>query len=445
VATAPADRTAARRPSRAEAEQAARRGWAEPPRVTLRREVSAAAAGAQSERDFFARLHQAGVVTRLRYSTIRSGEVTGYAVGLARHTARDGGIIWYGGGKLAADLSLPKLRARWATPGGAGASFAGEGLSAAAARAVLRKMVTGAADQARDEAGFFALLRDGGVLVRLRFSEISPGQVTGYAVSLPGHAGAGGEPLWHGGGRLAEGLTLPRLRRRWHPGRAGTAERSGAFRCTGPEREAIYAHAARQAEIASEHIRRCAAGDPAQAADAAWAAADTLHAAARALGNPALRRAADSYDRAARAGYGRIPQPGSAGRQLRAAARLMALTGASLGDGTTLAAITLIASLIALAVAVAALRQTQQHAAQAAAARAAAEHLHAFSGVGRHGRSFSQARAPGHRWPATGAGVARADVPASARPGRPAPVAFGSPRPRPRGGPVPSRRAGPAR
>ncbi len=46
-ATAPADRTAARRPTRAESEQAARRGWAEPPRVTLRREVCTAAAGAR--------------------------------------------------------------------------------------------------------------------------------------------------------------------------------------------------------------------------------------------------------------------------------------------------------------------------------------------------------------------------------------------------------------
>ena len=26
---------------------------------------------------------------------------------------KDGRIIWYGGGKLAADLTLPKLRARW--------------------------------------------------------------------------------------------------------------------------------------------------------------------------------------------------------------------------------------------------------------------------------------------------------------------------------------------
>src|ERR1035441_8232121 len=37
AATAPADRTAARRPARAEAEQAARRGWEEPPPGTLDR------------------------------------------------------------------------------------------------------------------------------------------------------------------------------------------------------------------------------------------------------------------------------------------------------------------------------------------------------------------------------------------------------------------------
>ena len=41
--------------------------------------------------------------------------------------------------------------------------------------------------------------------------------------------------------------------------------------------------------------------DPAEAADAAWAAADMLHVAARALRDPHLRCAADSYDRAARA------------------------------------------------------------------------------------------------------------------------------------------------
>ena len=61
-------------------------------------------------------------------------------------------------------------------------------------------MVTRAAEQAADEAGFFARLREAGVLVRVRFSETDPGQVTGYSVTLPGHTGPDGTPLWYGGG-----------------------------------------------------------------------------------------------------------------------------------------------------------------------------------------------------------------------------------------------------
>ena len=119
--TAPADRTAARRPARAENEKAARRGLDEAPRVTLRRQVTTAAASANSEQEFFARLDQAAVLVRKRFSVNNPGQVTGYAVALPGDTAKDGGPIWYGGGKLAADLSWPKLRQRWtphrATPG----------------------------------------------------------------------------------------------------------------------------------------------------------------------------------------------------------------------------------------------------------------------------------------------------------------------------------------
>ncbi len=61
-ATPPGDRTAARRPSRAETEQAARRGWAETPRVALRRQVCTAAAGARTEAGFFTALKEAGVL-----------------------------------------------------------------------------------------------------------------------------------------------------------------------------------------------------------------------------------------------------------------------------------------------------------------------------------------------------------------------------------------------
>jgi hypothetical protein len=274
-------------------------------------------------------------------------------------------------------------------------------MSAAVARAALRNMVTRTAQQARGEAGFFAGLREAGVLVRLRFSQACPGEVTGYAVSLPGHCGREGATVWYGGGRLAAGLTLPRLRRGWDPS-PNAAERSGAFRFTVPEQNAIFEHAARQATLAAEQIRHAAHIDPAAAADAAWAAADVLHVAATALRSPDLRCAADSHDRAARARYGRMPPATSTGRQLRAAARLMAMTGQLTGDTTLIAM-----ALAALTVAVAQLRQAQQHAAQAAAAGVTATRL-ATCPADPGPRKHQERR----RRALTAAGIARGDFPA---------------------------------
>src|SRR5439155_27022237 len=156
----------------------------------------------------------------------------------------------------------------------------------------------------------------------------------------------------------------------------------------------------------------CTRPDPTAAAAAAWAAADRLHIAARALRNPHLRCAADSYDRAARTQYGRLPRRSRDGDQLRQTARMIALAGNLTGD-TTLTAIALIAQLVALAAAVAELRQAQQHAAQAAAARAAAAHLNsavtqARSQVPRFGPGQSQRTA---RATSAGEGIRR-DFPA---------------------------------
>jgi len=205
--TAPGDRTAGHRPTRAENEKARCHGWQEAPRVTLRRAVSTAAAGAASEEEFFARLRETGVLVRTRLSTRDPGQVTGYAVALGGDTARGGGPVWFGGGKLAADLSLPKLRCRW------NATQAGP--------------------------------RPGGHL-------------------------------------------------------------------TPEERNAIWEHAARTARDARDQIR-AAAGDPGAVSDAVWAASDTLHVAAAALGSRVVRQAANSYARAARVPYARIPRPTPAG------------------------------------------------------------------------------------------------------------------------------------
>ena len=202
----------------------------------------------------------------------------------------------------------------------------------------------------------------------------SPGQVTGYSVALPGDTTKDGGPVWYGGGKLAADLSWPKLRQRWTPTRAAPGRPH--LNLTAEERNAVWDHATRAAADAAAQIRTLAWTDPAAAADAAWATSDTLHVAAAMLGSRILRQAADAYDRAARPPYGRIPPPTPAGNQLRQAARLLSAFACLTGD-RSLTPIVLITRLAALAEAVAELRDTQQHAAQAAAARAAAEQLHA--------------------------------------------------------------------
>jgi hypothetical protein len=333
--TAPADRTASRTPTRAETEKAGRRGLEEPPRVTLRRAVTTAAAASSTAAEFFARLDQAGIMVRQRHSAKNPGQVTGYAVALPGDVTKDGSPVWYSGGKLAADLTWPRLAQRWAGPG----------------PAPVRPVVTAA------------------------------------------------------------------------------------------ERDAIWDHAGRVAADAAARIRVLAGTDPAGAADAAWAASDTLHAAAAALGSRTLRRAADAYDRAARAPFGRVPPRSPAGDRLRHSARLLGALAYLSRDPANLPLV-LIVQLVALAEAVAELREAQRHAAQAAAARASAEHLLSAA------RPAAPPRPPAPARPATAAQLAAASFPRPA-PGR-RPPATGQPRPgqdppRPARRPPQPRPRGPAR
>jgi len=152
--------------------------------------------------------------------------------------------------------------------------------------------------------------------------------------------------------------------------------------------------------------------------------------AAAALGSRILRQAADAYDRAARPPYGRIPPPTPAGNQLRHAARLLSALAYLTGD-RSMTPIVLITQLAALAEAVAELRESQQYAAQAAAALAAAEHLHAAT------HPVPPAQPLPTRSASTAAQLAGQSFPQPARPATP-----GQPGPAP-GGPPPVRRPPP--
>jgi hypothetical protein len=123
IATSPAGRTSSRAATRAETRkheqivaarrEAGRPGPAAPDRLVLRQLVRAAAAGSTGWEEFAARLHEQGVHVRARMSERTPGQITGYAVALPDRYDT-GQTIWFGGGKLAPDLTLPQLQRRWA-------------------------------------------------------------------------------------------------------------------------------------------------------------------------------------------------------------------------------------------------------------------------------------------------------------------------------------------
>lgn len=264
----------------------------------------------------------------------------------------------FGGGKLAPDLTLPRLRRRWERSRNTGLHGT-QNLSQRSARALLRDAAVSAAQHARDDTTFFGNLEQAGVLIRYRYSD--PAQLTGYAVALPGHNDPDGDPIWYSGGRLAADLTLPALHRRWAGDGASVRPRPDPA-----ERHALWADTIRLTTAGAEQVK----ASPQAAGDAAEATADALRIAARVIRGAAgqdLRRAADEFDRAAREAYGGVPQSSPAGQALRTAVRLLGiLESAGRGDLGTL-----IENLAALAAAAAELRRLQHRAHQAVAARTA--------------------------------------------------------------------------
>ncbi|WP_369189463.1 mobilization protein [Streptomyces sp. R08] len=107
------DRTAAKRPTRAEQEKARRAGHDTTARERLRAAVRTAVAAASTIEEFVDLLsHIDGVLVEIVH--FPSGDVRGYKVAVADDAQ---GPIWYSGSKLAPDLSLPKIQERLASIG----------------------------------------------------------------------------------------------------------------------------------------------------------------------------------------------------------------------------------------------------------------------------------------------------------------------------------------
>ncbi|WP_329252484.1 relaxase/mobilization nuclease domain-containing protein [Streptomyces sp. NBC_01478] len=107
------DRTAAKRPTRAEQEKARRAGHDTTARERLRATVRTAVAAASTMEEFVDMLSRLdGVLVEVVH--FPSGDVRGYKVAVADDAQ---GPIWYSGSKLAPDLSLPKIQERLASMG----------------------------------------------------------------------------------------------------------------------------------------------------------------------------------------------------------------------------------------------------------------------------------------------------------------------------------------
>lgn len=342
-----------KKPRRAETEKAARHKRPAPVRTILQQEVEAAAASAGDEAGFFAGLESRGLHVRFRRSPDVSRRVIGYAVGLDGDLNADGRQVWYGGGKLATGLSLPRLRRRWG-----GGPLTGRYMKAPVAKAVLRREVTAAASSSATEKAFFSQLRARGLDVTFRMAPDRPGLRIGYTVTLPGLTRRDGEPLAFAGGTLSPALTLGQLRARWRAGRPG-ADPPGLFE--GADAVQVWEHAADVARAAGTELETRRGGP-----GLVLAAADVLTVAADVTGDPQVRKAAESFGLAAQLpARQQPPPPDPLSQALRTCARLLACsrppnryrTAASTGTGVLL----VIVALVVIAMALALIRMLQRN------------------------------------------------------------------------------------
>lgn len=105
------DLTAPRTPTGAERAKAERQGQSVTARHWLRERAYAVAAAVHTEADYFAVLQSLGIKVKTRLGP-ESGDVIGYSLAAPGDTNNAGEPVWYGGSKLAPDLSINRLRER---------------------------------------------------------------------------------------------------------------------------------------------------------------------------------------------------------------------------------------------------------------------------------------------------------------------------------------------
>ncbi|MFC9243593.1 relaxase/mobilization nuclease domain-containing protein [Streptomyces sp. NPDC057136] len=105
------DLTAPRTPTGAERAKAERQGQTVTARRWLREQAYAVAAAVRTEADYFTVLQSLGIKVKTRIGP-ETGDVIGYSLAAPGDTNSAGEPVWYGGSKLAPDLSINRLRER---------------------------------------------------------------------------------------------------------------------------------------------------------------------------------------------------------------------------------------------------------------------------------------------------------------------------------------------
>ena len=108
------DHTAPRTPTGAEHAKTRRQGHQTTARQWLREQAYAVAAATRTEADYFTVLQSLGIKVKTRVGP-KSGDVIGYSLAAPDDTNTVGDPVWYGGSKLAPDLSINRLRERLPT------------------------------------------------------------------------------------------------------------------------------------------------------------------------------------------------------------------------------------------------------------------------------------------------------------------------------------------